>query len=132
MKKKEVEKTIATCNATEFMKQCYVIAGKAKALFEKAGIGDIRKRVPQYQEDDTPEIRKEKMQKQGKENLWAMFEELFGKYPHETTEIFGLMCFIEPSKIDEYNGMDIMTRCIDMMGEENVASFLVSLSKIFR
>lgn len=132
MEKKKIEKTIATCNATEFMAQCYKIAGKARALFVKAGVGDIRKRVPEYKEEDTPEERKEKMQKQGKENIWAIFDELFGKYPKETTELFGLMCFIEEKDIEKYNGMELISCCLDMLGDENVASFLVSLSKIFR
>lgn len=132
MKTKKVEKTIATCTPSEFMAQGYRIAGKAKALFEMAGIADIRKRMPEYKEDDTPEERKEKMQKQGKENLWAIFDELFGKYPKETTELFGLMCFIEPTDIDSYNGMELTATCIDMLGDENVATFLVSLSKILR
>ena len=60
------------------------------------------------------------------------FDELFGKYPKETTELFGLMCFIDPSEIDSYNGMELTAKCIDMLGDENVATFLVSLSKILR
>ena len=132
MSKKEITKTIATCTPSEFMAQGYRLAGKAKALFEMAGIAEIRKRMPEYKEEDTPEERKEKMQKQGKENLWAIFDELFGKYPKETTEVFGLMCFIEPAEIDSYNGMELMAKCIDMLGDENVATFLVSLSKILR
>ena len=114
------------------MAQCYKIAGKAKTLFEMAGIADIRKRMPEYKEEDTPEERKAKMKKQGRDNLWAIFDELFGKYPRETTELFGLMCFIEPSEIDNYNGMELTAKCIDMLGDENVATFLVSLSKILR
>ena len=132
MKTKKVEKTIATCTPSEFMAQGYRLAGKVKALFEMAGIADIRKRMPEYKEEDTPEERRDKMQKQGKENLWAIFDELFGKYPKETTEVFGLMCFIEPAEIDSYNGMELMAKCIDMLGDENVATFLVSLSKILR
>ena len=114
------------------MAQCYKGAGKAKTLFEMAGIGEIRKRLPEYKEEDTPEERKAKMKKQGRDNLWAIFDELFGKYPKETTELFGLMCFIEPAEIDNYNGMELTAKCIDMLGDENVATFLVSLSKILR
>ena len=102
MERKEIGKTIATCTPSEFMAQCYKIAGKAK------------------------------LKKQGRDNLWAIFDELFGKYPKETTELFGLMCFIEPSEIDNYNGMELTAKCIDMLGDENVATFLVSLSKILR
>ena len=132
MERKEIGKTIATCTPSEFMAQCYKIAGKAKTLFEMAGIADIRKRMPEYKEEDTPEERKAKMKKQGRDNLWAIFDELFGKYPKETTELFGLMCFIDPSEIDNYNGMELTAKCIDMLGDENVATFLVSLSKILR
>ena len=60
MKTKKVEKTIATCTPSEFMAQGYRLAGKVKALFEMAGIAEIRKRLPEYKEEDTPEERKEK------------------------------------------------------------------------
>ena len=78
MERKEIGKTIATCKPSEFMAQCYKIAGKAKTLFEMAGIEEIRKRLPEYKEEDTPEERKAKMKKQGRDNLWAIFDELFG------------------------------------------------------
>ena len=121
MERKEIEKTIATCTPSEFMAQCYKIAGKTKTLFEMAGIADIRKRMPEYKEEDTPEERKAKMKKQGRDNLWAIFDELFG-----------VMCFIGPSEIDSDNGMELTAKCIEMLGDENVATFLVSLSKILR
>ena len=47
MERKEIVKTIATCTPSEFMAQCYKIAGKAKTLFEIAGVADIRKRMPE-------------------------------------------------------------------------------------
>ena len=40
MERKEIVKTIATCTPSEFMAQGYRLAGKAKALFEMAGIAD--------------------------------------------------------------------------------------------
>ena len=43
------------------------------------------------------------------------------------TKVFDLY-----AEIDSYNGMELMAKCIDMLGDENVATFLVSLSKILR
>ena len=93
----KIEKTLATCKPSEFLKQTYRVKKTAEKWLKDTKILDIRKVVPEVEKvpsgataEQAAEIEArntEKLTKQAKENLSKMFDAVFGEYPDETLEV---------------------------------------------
>lgn len=133
----KIEKTLATCKPSEFLKQTYKLKKSAEKWLKDTKILDIRKNIPKLEEvpqNATDEQKKEidernnqKVVAQTKENLSKMFDAAFGEYPDETLEILALCCFIEPEHIDDYDMSDYFEVLGALMKNRAVISFFTSL-----
>lgn len=133
----KIEKTLATCKPSEFLKQTYKLKKSAEKWLKDTKILDIRKNIPKLEEvpqNATDEQKKEidernnqRVVAQTKENLSKMFDAAFGEYPDETLEILALCCFIEPEHIDDYDMSDYFEVLGALMKNRAVISFFTSL-----
>ena len=114
-------KTIANCNPIEFLQQTNKIRHAVSKYFEDTEILEIRKRKP------TEGVT---VAEQAKKNLDDMLDTALDKYPRETAEILGLMCFIEPTEIEKYTAAELLTPALELLNSKAVVNFFISLAKV--
>ena len=113
-------KTIANCNPIEFLQQTNKIRHAVSKYFKDTEILEIRKRKPT--EGAT-------VAEQAKKNLDDMIDTALDKYPRETAEILGLMCFIEPTEIEKYTAAELLTPALELLNSKAVVNFFISLAR---
>lgn len=125
-------KNLANCTPREFMAQTVRIKKVASEWLTATDIANIRKRSPEITGDMTVEQKKEAWKKQSYENLSAMFDEMAEKHPEETLELMAMMCFVEPEHIDDHPMMEYMKALTEMLSNDAVIGFFLSLIKLAR
>lgn len=114
-------KTIANCNPIEFLQQTNKIRHAVSKYFEDTEILEIRKRKP------TEGVT---VAEQAKKNLDDMLDTALDKYPRETAEVLGLMCFIEPTDIEKYTAAELLTPALELLNSKAVVNFFISLARV--
>ena len=114
-------KTIANCNPIEFLQQTNKIRHAVSKYFKDTKIFEIRKRKP------TEGVT---AAEQAKKNLDDMLDTALEKYPRETAEILGLMCFIEPTEIEKYTAAELLTPALELLNSKAVVNFFISLANV--
>ena len=114
-------KTIANCNPIEFLQQTNKIRHAVSKYFEDTEILEIRKRKP------TEGVT---VAEQAKKNLDDMLDTALDKYPRETAEVLGLMCFIEPADIEKYTAAELLTPALELLNSKAVVNFFISLARV--
>lgn len=125
-------KNLANCTPREFLAQTVRIKKAASEWLTATDIANIRKRSPEITGDMTVEQKKEAWKKQSYENLSAMFDEMAEKHPEETLELMAMMCFVEPEHIDDHPMMEYMKALTEMLSNDAVIGFFLSLIKLAR
>ena len=114
-------KTIANCNPIEFLQQTNKIRHAVAKYFKDTEILEIRKRKP------TDGVT---VAEQAKKNLDDMLDTALEKYPRETAEVLGLMCFIEPTEIEKYTAAELLTPALELLNSKAVVNFFISLARV--
>lgn len=132
-------KTLANCNAVDFLTQTNKIRKAVAKWLADTEILEIRKNVPPYPEiaDDVSAEEKaeimaefnERVQEQSKENFMAMIDSALGEHPQETTELLGLICFVEPEDVAKMKGIELVNEGMNALLDEEVLRFFTSLVK---
>lgn len=133
-------KTLANCKPSEFLKQTSKIRKAVSAWMTATDIANIRARLPEKEpvpENATKEEKvaiilrnTEKLKKQRIENLNAILDAMLDEHPDETLEVLALCCFIEPKDADNYPVGDYLTAVSQLISDEAVIGFFISLAQL--
>lgn len=120
-------KNLANCNVREFLTQTNKIRKSVANWLSLTQILEIRKNMPVFTDDVSEEERKKAMTEQAKKNFSDMLDSILDKYPDETAEMLGLMCFIEPKDLNKHKMTELFSSFNEMINCEEVISFFISL-----
>lgn len=133
-------KTLANCKPSEFLSQTYKIKRSVEKWLDLTKVLEIRSTAPEGIVKITDEMtiaekgealknNKVLFEKQAKENISKMLDNMLGEYPQETLELIALICFIEPEEIDNYKTRDILANVSEILDDEAVVNFFTSLMR---
>ena len=120
-------KNLANCKPTEFLVQTNRIRKSVEKWLKLTDIMNIRKNVPPVKEGQTREERKAELEEQSKENFNRILDAVLEKYPQETVELLGLLCFIEPENVDDYPMSFYLESFNEIINDKAVLGFFTSL-----
>lgn len=120
-------KNLANCNVREFLTQTNKIRKSVANWLSLTQVLEIRKNMPVFTEDVSEEERKKAMTEQAKKNFSEMLDSILDKYPDETAEMLGLVCFIEPKDLNKHKMTELFSSFNEMINCEEVISFFISL-----
>ena len=120
-------KTLANCTLKEFLQQINKIKKKVAAFYDVVGIGDIRRTLPVFKGDETPEQRKEMIRKQGMKNISAIIDKCIDENIDVTIELIGLMCFKTADEAAEMEVSEFLDVVLEMVGSQRCIDFFTRL-----
>lgn len=120
-------KTLANCTLKEFLQQINKIKKKAAAFYDVVGIGDIRRTLPVFKGDETPEQRKEMIRKQGMKNISAIIDKCIDENIDATVELIGLMCFKTADEAAEMEVSEFLDVVLETVGSQRCIDFFTKL-----
>lgn len=120
-------KTLANCTLKEFLQQINKIKKKAAAFYDVVGIGDIRRTLPVFKGDETPEQRKEMIRKQGMKNISAIIDKCIDENIDATVELIGLMCFKTADEAAEMEVSEFLDVVLETVGSQRCIDFFMKL-----
>lgn len=123
-------KNLANCKPSEFLRQTNKIRKSVSKWLTDTDIMNIRKRMPQLPEGATKEEIGEARREQAKENLNACLDAVLEEHPDETLELLALLCFVEPSHVDDYEVTDYLVSFNDLINNKAVLDFFLSLMRL--
>ena len=122
-------KTLANCSPREFLVQTNKIRKSVSKWLTLTGILEIRKTLPEMPKDISPEDRDKVIEKQVESNFNAILDVILDKYPEETAELLGLLCFIEPDDLDNHPMTEILSSFTSIINCPEVLGFFTSLAQ---
>ena len=130
MKKEEkhITKNLANCTPREFLKQTNRVRKCVEAWLTATDILNIRRELPDIPDGANEEEKQEAQAAQMKKNLSAMLDAILDEHPDETLELLALMCFVEPDEADDYPIGDYLDSLSQMIGNQAVIRFFMSLA----
>lgn len=133
-------KTLANCTPREFLKQTSLIRKSISKWLKDTDIINIRKRMPELRkitkemsEDERTAAfneNKKAVEAQSLENLNDILDAVMDRYPDETLEVMALICFVEPSKVDDYPMTEYLKSLTEILTDDTVMSFFTSLAQL--
>lgn len=139
-------KNLANCTIREFAAQTALMADSLEKWLQLTDFMNIRRSVPELPEipavsdPPTPEEIKtrEKALKERKaiikdaavKNCFALIRSALKDHTEETLEVVAYACFIPLSEIDNYKMTDILKSIAEMIRNEDVLDFFVSLKEL--
>lgn len=120
-------KTLANCTLKEFLQQINKIKKKAATFYNVVGIGDIRRTLPVFKGDETPEQRKEMIRKQGMKNISAIIDKCIDENIDATVELIGLMCFKTADEAAEMEVSEFVDVVFETVGSQRCIDFFTKL-----
>ena len=134
-----LEKNLANCTPREFLSQTNKIRKSVEKWLKATDIMNIRKNVPKLEipkDVDTTEAarimdkHKAEVSEAAKRNFSQILDAILEEHPDETLELLALICFVEPSRVDEYKITDYLENVTQIMNDETVLSFFTSLMRL--
>lgn len=123
-------KNLANCKPSEFLVQTNRIRKSVEKWLTVTEIHEIRKRVPKYDEDMSPEDRTKLKGEQIRKNMADILDAVLEKHPEETIEVMALACFIEPEDADNHPMSEYLDAIRELISNESVLSFFTSLASL--
>lgn len=146
-------KTLANCNAVDFLTQTNKIRKAVAKWLTDTDILNIRKNVPEMPKlkpleypKDVSDEEKEKLfeeyqkerekvleghekakREQVKKNLMEMLDKALDEFPMETLEILGMVCFVDKKDLEKTKGIDLLNGAMDAFADDEVIRFFTSL-----
>ena len=121
-------KTIANLNGVEFLRAINKARHAVEKLLSVTGVLKIRKNVPNFTGNETPEEKAEMERAQVKKNLNDMLDSLLETHPEETYECILALCVLEEGE-PEPDGVEILMAAFSLIGDKRVLDFLSQLGK---
>ncbi len=123
-------KTLANCNPREFLVQTNKIRKSVVKWLDDTKILEIRANKPQFTESATEEEKKTATIEQIKTNLSEMLDAMLDEHPEETAELLGLLCFIEPSDLDNHTMPELLNAFTEIINCPEIIGFFTSLMQL--
>ena len=121
-------KTLANCTLKEFLQQANRIRKEVEALFKAAKIKDIRKHLPAFKGDETPEEKAEMVKEQGKKNLSDILDACIEENIDLTVKVIGLMCFKSEEEAAKMEVSEFYDVVFDLLNSKRVIDFFTKLA----
>ena len=121
-------KTIANLSGVEFLRAINRTRHAVEKLLSVTGVLNIRKNVPQFTGNETPEEKAEMERAQVKKNLNDMLDSLLETHPEETYECIMALCVREEGE-PEPDGIELIMAAFSLIGDKRVLDFLSQLGK---
>ena len=121
-------KTIANLNGVEFLRAINKARHAVEKLLSVTGVLKIRKNVPNFTGNETPEEKAEMEREQVKKNLNDMLDSLLETHPEETYECIMALCVRDEGE-PEPDGIEILMAAFSLIGDKRVLDFLSQLGK---
>lgn len=123
-------KTLANCSPREFLAQTNKIRKSVEKWLDDTRIMEIRKKKPVLAENATDEEKAATTSAQIRSNLSEMLDAMLDEHPDETAEILGLLCFIEPSELDNFNMIQLMGAFTEIVNCPEIIGFFTSFMQL--
>ena len=121
-------KTIANLNGVEFLRAINKARHAVEKLLSVTGVLNIRKNVPNFTGNETPEEKAEMERAQVKKNLNDMLDSLLETHPEETYECIMALCVRDEGE-PEPDGIELLMAAFSLIGDKRVLDFLSQLGK---
>lgn len=121
-------RTIANLNGVEFLRAINRTRKAVEKLLSTTGVLKIRKNVPNFTGNETPEERAEIERAQVKKNLNDMLDSLLETHPEETYECIMALCVRDEGE-PEPDGIELVMAAFSLIGDKRVVDFLLQLGK---
>ena len=121
-------KTLANCTLKEFLQQANRIRKEVETLFKAAKIKDIRKHLPVFKGDETPEEKAEMVKEQGKKNLSDILDACIEENIDLTVKVIGLMCFKSEEEAAEMEVSEFYDVVFELLNSKRVIDFFTKLA----
>lgn len=118
-------KTLANCTLKEFLQQANRIRKEVETLFKAAKIKDIRKHLPVFKGDETPEEKAEMINEQGKKNLSDILDACIEENIDLTIKVIGLMCFKSEEEASKMEASEFYDVVFDLFNSKRVMDFFM-------
>ena len=122
-------KNLANCKPSEFLKQTNKIRKSVGKWLTDTDIVNIRQRMPDMEGMDE-EQKKEAIQEQAKKNAGQMLDAILEEHPDETLELLALLCFVEPSDVDNHTVTEYLESFNEIISNKTVLDFFISLTQL--
>lgn len=123
-------KNLANCTPREFMRQTSKIRHAVEKWLTITDIMNIRKRLPEIPVDATKEEKDKLLIEQSRKNIGFMLDAIMDEHPDETLELMALCCFVPLEDIDNYPMSEYLGSITDMISNEDVIRFFISLVRL--
>ena len=121
-------KTIANLRGAEFLRAINRTRKAVEKLLSATGVMKIRKNVPKFIGNETPEEKAEMERAQVKKNLNDMLDSLLETHPEETYEFIMALC-VRDEGDPEPDGIELIMAAFSLIGDKRVLDFLLQLGK---
>ena len=122
-------RTIANLNGAEFLRAINRTRHAVEKLLSVTGVMKIRKNVPNFTGNETPEEKAEMERAQVKKNLNDMLDSLLETHPEETYECIMALCILDEGE-PEPDGIALIMAAFSLIGDKRVLDFLSQLGKL--
>lgn len=123
-------KNLANCAPREFWRQTNKIRKYVSKWLTDTEIMEIRRRLPEIPDDATDEDRKAAVKAQISRNLDAIFDAVMETHADETTNLLGMLCFVEPEDVDNHPMREYLGALSEMLNSNEVFDFFISLVRV--
>lgn len=133
-------KNLANCTPTEFLTQTNKIRKTVGKWLKLTDLANIRMQTPKYtpitnemtdeEKENVKKQNQEALYQQAQDNLKEFLDKMLDEYPSETLEVIALCNFIEPSEIDNYKMIEIITNVYEMLSNKAVVDFFTLLMRL--
>lgn len=121
-------RTIANLTGPEFLRAINRTRHAVEKLMNETGVLKIRKNVPQFTGEETPEEREELERAQVKKNLNDMLDSLLETHPDATYECIMALCVRDEGE-PEPDGIELIMAAFSLISDKRVLDFLLQLGK---
>ena len=121
-------RTIANLTGPEFLRAINRTRHAVEKLLNTTGVLKIRKNVPQFTGNETPEERLELERAQVSKNLNDMLDSLLETHPDATYECIMALCVLDDGE-KEPDGIELVMAAFNLISDKRVLDFLLQLGK---
>lgn len=123
-------KNLSTCKPSEFLAQTIKIKNLVKDWLDATKILDIRKNMPKIDKNLSAEERTKAVVNQALGNWSDMLDKMFIDNAEKTLALIALVNFVEPENVDDYEMGDYLESIGQLLNDERVLSFFISLMRL--
>lgn len=123
-------KNLSTCKPSEFLAQTIKIKNLVKDWLDATKILDIRKNMPKIDKNLSAEERTKAIVNQALGNWSDMLDKMFIDNAEKTLALIALVNFVEPENVDDYEMGDYLESIGQLLNDERVLSFFISLVRL--